>query len=303
MKRFTVLACLVVLIVLLIMSASCTYAQNKVAVISLSGPIQSESSGFLFGGSVITPESVRNELDRAKNDTAVKAIVIQVDSPGGSVAASQEIANLLGEVKKPIVVSMSDLAASGGYYISAGADKIVALPGTLTGSIGVISEMPNLKGLFAKLGIDMQVFKAGEHKDMYAGFRELTPEEQTIMQDMTDQLYNQFIQVVANGRTLSEDKVRELATGQLYTGIQAKELGLVDELGGLDTAIDEAAGLAGISQPEVEYYKPQTPSLLNSLLGMGWQKLNSLIQPASLSAEDIILLDTLTNPYPQPEYR
>jgi protease-4 len=198
---------------------------------------------------------------------------------------------------------MSDLAASGGYYISAGADKIVALPGTLTGSIGVISEMPNLKGLFDKLGIDMQVFIAGKHKDMYAGLRELTPEEKVLMQGMTDQLYNQFVQVVAKGRGLSEDKVRELATGQLYTGIQAKELGLVDELGGLQTAIDLAASLAGVSEPEVEYYKPQVPSLLNTLLGMGWQKLSSVIQPTSLNAEDVILLETLTNPYPQPEYR
>jgi protease-4 len=198
---------------------------------------------------------------------------------------------------------MGDLAASGGYYISAGTDKIVALPGTLVGSIGVISEMPNLKGLFDKLGIDMQVFIAGKHKDMYAGFRELTPEEKVIMQNMTDQLYDQFIQVVAEGRHMSADKVRELATGQLYTGIQAKELGLVDELGGLQTAIDLAASLAGISKPEVEYYKPQVPSLLNSLLGMSRLKLSSLIQPTSLSAEEFILLKTLTNTYPQPEYR
>jgi protease-4 len=303
MKRFTAIICLTALLVLFAVSASCTSAQNKVAVISLSGPIQFESSGFFFGGSVITPESVRTELERARNDDGVKAIVLQVDSPGGSVAASQEIVNQLELVKKPIVVSMSDLAASGGYYISAGADKIVALPGTLTGSIGVISEMPNLKGLFDKLGIDMQVFIAGKHKDMYAGLRELTPEEKVIMQGMTDQLYNQFVQVVAKGRGLSEDKVRELATGQLYTGIQAKELGLVDELGGLQTAIDLAASLAGVSKPEVEYYKPQVPSLLNTLMGMGWQKLSSVIQPTSLSAEDIILLETLTNPYPQPEYR
>ena len=303
MKRFTAIICLAALLVLFAVSASCTSAQNKVAVISLSGPIQFESSGFFFGGSVITPESVRTELERARNDDGVKAIVLQVDSPGGSVAASQEIVNQLELVKKPIVVSMSDLAASGGYYISAGADKIVALPGTLTGSIGVISEMPNLKGLFDKLGIDMQVFIAGKHKDMYAGLRELTPEEKVLMQGMTDQLYNQFVQVVAKGRGLSEDKVRELATGQLYTGIQAKELGLVDELGGLQTAIDLAASLAGVSKPEVEYYKPQAPSLLNTLLGMGWQKLSSVIQPTSLSAEDIILLETLTNPYPQPEYR
>jgi len=303
MKRFTAIICLTALLVLFAVSASCTSAQNKVAVISLSGPIQFESSGFFFGGSVITPESVRTELERARNDVSVKAIVLQVDSPGGSVAASQEIVNQLELVKKPIVVSMSDLAASGGYYISAGADKIVALPGTLTGSIGVISEMPNLKGLFDKLGIDMQVFIAGKHKDMYAGLRELTPEEKVLMQGMTDQLYNQFVQVVAKGRGLSEDKVRELATGQLYTGIQAKELGLVDELGGLQTAIDLAASLAGVSKPEVEYYKPQVPSLLNTLLGMGWQKLSSVIQPTSLNAEDIILLETLTNPYPQPEYR
>ncbi len=269
MKRFTAIVCLTALLVLFAVSTSCTFAQNKVAVISLSGPIQSESSGFFFGGSVITPESVRTELERAKNDVSVKAIVLQINSPGGSVAASQEIVNQLELVKKPIVVSMSDLAASGGYYISAGADKIVALPGTLTGSIGVISEMPNLKGLFDKLGIDMQVFIAGKHKDMYAGLRELTPEEKVIMQDMTDQLYNQFVQVVAKGRGLSEDKVRELATGQLYTGIQAKELGLVDELGGLQTAIDLAASLAGISKPEVEYYKPQAPSLLNTFAGHG----------------------------------
>jgi protease IV len=303
MRKFTAILCLTALLVTVAASSSCTLAKNKVAVISLSGPIQYESSSFIFGGGAITPDAVRTELERAKNDDSVKAIVLQINSPGGSVAASQEIVELLKQVKKPIVVSMGDLAASGGYYISAGTDKIVALPGTLTGSIGVISEMPNLKGLFDKLGIDMQVFTAGKHKDMYGGFRELTTEEKAIEQDMTDQLYAQFVQVVAQGRHMSEDKVRELATGQLYTGIQAKELGLVDELGGLQTAIDSAASLAGISKPEVEYYRPQTPSILDTLLGMSLQKLSSLVQPASLTAQDIILLETLTNPYPQPQYR
>src|SRR4030043_392071 len=253
MKRFTAITCLSALLVLFIVATSCTLARNKVAVISLSGPIQYESYGFLFGGNVITPGSVRTELERAKNDDSVKAVVLQVNSPGGSVAASQEIVNQLELMEKPIVVSMSDLAASGGYSISAGADKIVALPGTLTGSIGVISEIPNLEGLFDKLGIDMQVFIAGKHKDMYAGFRDLTPEEKLIMQDMTDQLYNQFGKVVAEGGGLGEDKVRELATGQLYTGVQAKDLGLVDELGGLNTAIDLAASLADVKKPKVEY--------------------------------------------------
>jgi len=285
------------------MSVSCSITENKVAVISLNGPIQSESSRFLFGGSVISPQFVRNQLEKAKNDVAVKAIVLQIESPGGSVAACQEILNEIERVEKPIVVSFGTVAASGGYYISTKADKIVALPGTLTGSIGVISEMPNLKGLFQKLGIEMEVFIAGKHKDMYAGLRELTPEEKVIMQEMTDQLYDQFVQVVVEGRSLSEDKVRELATGQLYTGVQAKELGLVDELGGLNKAIDMAASLAGIQKPKVEYYKPAVPSLLSTLLGMSWQKLHSVIQVQSLGAEGIILLETLSNPYPQPEYR
>ena len=303
MKRIEIIICIATLLVLCVMSVSCSITENKVAVISLNGPIQSESSGFLFGGSVISPQFVRNQLEKAKNDVAVKAIVLQIESPGGSVAACQEILNEIERVEKPIVVSFGTVAASGGYYISTKADKIVALPGTLTGSIGVISEMPNLKGLYQKLGIEMEVFIAGKHKDMYAGLRELTPEEKVIMQEMTDQLYDQFVQVVVNGRGMSEEKVRDLATGQLYTGVEAKELGLVDELGGLNKAIDLAASLAGIEKPKVEYYKPAVPSLLSTLLGMSWQKLHSVIQVQSLGAEGIILLDTLSNPYPQPEYR
>jgi len=219
------------------------------------------------------------------------------------VAACQEILNEIEQLEKPIVVSLGTLAASGGYFISAKADKIVALPGTLTGSIGVISQVPNLKGLFEKLGIEMEVFTAGKYKDMYAGVRELTPEERELLQEMTDELYDQFVQVVVDGRGLSEAKVRDLATGQLYTGKQAKELGLVDELGGLNTAIDLAASLAGIEEPKVEYYRREVPSLLSSLLEMDWQKLQSLIQMQSLGAEGIILLETLSNPYPLPEYR
>jgi len=198
---------------------------------------------------------------------------------------------------------MGTLAASGGYFISAKADRIVALPATLTGSIGVISQVPNLSGLYEKLGIEMEVFTSGKYKDMYAGVRELTPEERELMQEMSDQLYDQFVQLVAESRDLSEEEVRALATGQLYTGEQAKELGLVDELGGLDTAIDLAANLAGVKEAAVEYYKPEIPSLLSSLLGMNLQKLQGFIQMRSLGAEGIILLETLSSPYPEPQYR
>ncbi len=306
MKRSaTIITLMAVLVILSPMSLACSamVAENKVAVISLSGPVQTGPPGLFFGGSAITPQVVRTQLEKAREDQGVKAVVLQIESPGGSVGACQEILNELEETEKPIVVSFGTIAASGGYYIAAKADKIVALPGTLTGSIGVISQMPNVKGLYEKLGIEMEVFTGGKHKDMYAGVRELTVEERQLMQDMTDQLYDQFVQAVAEGRGLSEEEVRQLATGQLYTGEQALELGLVDELGGLNAAIDLAASLAGIEEPEVEYYKRETPSLLSSLLEMNWQKLQSLIQIQALGAEGIILLETLRNPYPQPQYR
>ena len=148
----------------------------------------------------------------------------------------------------------------------------------------------------------MDVFTAGKYKDMYAGVRDMTPEERELMQSMTNRLYDQFVKAVADGRGLSEAKVRELATGQLYTGEQAKVLGLVDELGGLDRAIELAAELAGVEKPQVEYYRTEAPSLLRSLLDMGSYARN-LIQMQSLGVEGVILLRTLSNPYPQPEYR
>lgn len=292
-----------VLLMLANLSIACSIGTNKIAVIPLSGPIQSEGSGLFFTTDVITPQIVRTHLERAKNDTAVKVIVLQIESPGGNVAACQEIVNELRRVEKPVVVSMGSVVASGGYYISAQADKIVALPGTLTGSIGVIAQVPNIKGLFQKLGIEMEVFTGGRYKDMYAGLRELTPEERIIMQEITDQLYDQFVQVVVEGRGLTEERVRELATGQLYTGVQAKELGLIDELGGLNVAIELAAGLAGIEKPQVVYYKREVPSLLSTLLGMNLRNLQGLIRLEPLSVESLILLEILNNPYPQPEYR
>lgn len=303
MQKMIMLIIAVLLVVGVTSSACNVGVSDKVAVIPLNGPIQSERTGLFSTGSVISPQLVRSQLERAKNDIAVKAIVLQIESPGGSVAACQEILGEIDRVEKPIVVSMGIVAASGGYYVSAKSDKIVALPGTLTGSIGVIAEVPNMKGLYEKLGIEMEVFTAGKYKDMYAGIRELTQEERVIMQEMTDQLYDQFVQVVVQGRGLSEEKVRELATGQLYTGAQAKDLGLVDELGGLNTAINLAASLAGIEKPQVEYYKREAPSLLSTLLGMNLQRLQSLIHVQPLGVEGIILLETLSNPYPQPEYR
>jgi len=272
-------------------------APDKVVVIPLSGTIATGGSS-LSSGSTITPGLVRSYLAKAERDKAVKAIVLRIESPGGEIEPCQEILLEIERAKetKTIVVSMGGMAASGGYYISTPADKIVALPTTMTGSIGVISSAVNIKGLLEKLGIEIEIFKGGRYKDMYWGLRELTAEEQEIMQAMVDEYYEQFIDVVVERRGLSEDDVRDLATGQLYSGSKAKELGLVDELGDLDTAIDLAMELAGVETAIVKYYKPARPTLW-SLLGL----VDAIkARMSGLSAEDMILLGILDHNYPQP---
>ncbi|MGA2159693.1 MAG: signal peptide peptidase SppA [Dehalococcoidia bacterium] len=294
----TILFILVSLFAILFLSA-CGAVVNKVAVISLNGVIQIESSSSVFSGSSITPDEVRKQLERAQNDFNVKAIVIQVNSPGGDVSACQEIVYEMQKVKKPMVISMRSVAASGGYYISAKANKIIALPSTLTGSIGVISEIPNLKGLFDKIGVNMEIVKSGKYKDMYSGMNELTPDERAIIQKTNDEMYGEFIDIVAEGRHMDPDKVKELATGQAYTGLQAKELGLVDELGGLQTAVDEAAKLASIENPQVEYYHPQSEGLFAMLFGGNNSTLADFIGGKLLGAEQVAALNFINNSFPR----
>jgi len=272
-------------------------AVDKIAIIPLSGTITTGDSSLL-SGSVITPKLVRDYLTKAEEDKAVKAIILRIESPGGEIAPCQEILWEIERVSetKTIVVSMGGTAASGGYYISTKADKIVALPTTMTGSIGVISQIMNIEGLLEKLGIEVETFKGGKYKDMYRGFREMTQEEKEIMQGMIDEYYELFIEVVAEGRGLNKEEVRNLATGQIYTGTEAKELGLIDELGDLDTAIDLTAEIAGIEDPIVEYYRK--PGLtLRSLLGF----VDAIrVRITGLSAQDMILLEILNYNYRQP---
>ncbi len=299
MKRAITISLVMLLLLAMLVPTGCIPIGNKIAVIPLTGTISSQEASLFFG-LTITPALVREQLGMAEKDVGVKAIVLRIESPGGAVAPCQQILEEIERVRetKPIVVSMQNMAASGGYYISTKADKIVALPSTLTGSIGVISQIPNVEGLYEKLGIKMQTFKGGKYKDMYSGLRELTPEEAEIMQQMVDEYYEQFVEVVAEGRGLSKEEVRNLATGQLYTGTEAKNLGLVDELGGLDTAIGLAAGLAGVEAPQVDYY--QAPGLtLRSLFGLADAIQLRLL---GLSAQDMILLETLSQGYPQPQF-
>jgi protease-4 len=273
-------------------------AADKVVVISLSGTITTGDSS-LSSSSTITPGLVRYYLSKAEADKAVKAIVLRIESSGGEIEPCQEILLEIERAKatKTIVVSMGEMAASGGYYISTQADKIVALPTTQTGAIGVISAAINVEGLLEKLGIQIEIFHGGKYKDMYWGLRELTPEEEAIMQQMVNEYYEQFIDVVVEGRGLSKEEVRNLATGQLYSGTKAKELGLVDELGDLDTAINLAAELAGIEGPVVEYYYKQPGLIRRLLLGLV-DAIKTRI--SGLSAQDMILVEVLNHNYPQP---
>jgi protease-4 len=242
---------------------------RTVAVIYLTGEIGFGSSSSLNSS---TTDQTMQDLERATNDPGLKAVVLRIDSPGGSPAASQELNDQVQRLKesgKKVVVSCGDLTASGGYYVAVAADKIVADPATLTGSIGVISTVPNLQDLYSKIGYKEQVFKSGAHKDMLSPSRPITPEEAQIMQGIIDDTYGQFVQAVAKGRGLTEDQVRKLADGRVYTGDQAKQLGLVDQLGGLHEAVALAGSLAGIASPQaVEYHRPGLTDLLRGLGGL-----------------------------------
>jgi protease-4 len=255
-KRWQLVFGVVIALILVLSLVGCGGVRGKIAVIPLNGSVVGVSQQGLLTSGGITPRLVRNYLREAEADGFVKAVVLRIESPGGSAAAAQEIAAEIRRFRedtgKPVVVSMGDVAASGGYYISVYADRIVANPATLTGSIGVISQLIYIEGLLEKLGLEMETIKAGEHKDM--GTRPLTDEERQIMQAITDDLYEQFVSAVAEGRNLSPATVRKLATGQPYTGGQALELGLVDELGDQDRAIELAAELAGVTAPTVEEY-------------------------------------------------
>src|SRR5438477_6049730 len=204
----------------------------------------------------VDSDKVVKLLKKYEKDDDVKAVVLRVDSPGGAVAPSQEIHDAVKRIKasKKVVVSMGGMAASGGYYISAPADRIFAEPGTLTGSIGVIFLHFNVRGLLEWAKVEETTLKSGKYKDTLSPFRPIQESDREEIQSISDDVYSQFVQAVAQGRGLPEARVREIAEGRIYTGKRAKELKLVDELGGLDDAIAAAWGLAGQSgEPKVQY--------------------------------------------------
>ena len=239
----------------------------RIGIVEAKGAIGEPQTG-------VDSDKIIKLLKKYERDDEVKAIVIRVDSPGGSVAPSQEIHDAVKRIKtrKKVVVSMGALAASGGYYISAPADKIYAEPGTLTGSIGVIFMHFNVRGLLDWARIEETTLKSGKYKDTLSPFRPLRESDREEIQGISDDVYAQFIDAVAQGRGLPEARVREIAEGRVYTGRRAKELKLVDELGGLDDAVGAAWALAGQSgEPKVQYPPREHELSLRDLLRGAFQ--------------------------------
>lgn len=235
------------------------------------------STGFALGekvgiievtGVITSATELLDVLRDFREDSSIKAIVLRIDSPGGSVAPSQEIHDAVkktGEVK-PVVVSMGSVAASGGYYIAVAGQRIVANPGTMTGSIGVIMEFANYEELLKKIGWQNVVVKSGRFKDIGSPNRSMTDADRQLLQTMIDDVQSQFVNAVSVGRNLSIEKVKAVADGRIMTGQQALAVGLVDKLGGLDTAIDLAAEMAGIEDPKVVYPQEPSPKLIDYVL-------------------------------------
>ena len=230
---------------------------GNIAMIRIEGTIASEK-GILGGTS---SEEIVKQIKEAREKDSIKAVLIRINSPGGSAAASQEIYEEIMKTRKegkPVVVSIGDMATSGGYYVASAATKIVAEPGALTGSIGVIWVHPVLTKFFERWGIQFEIVKSGPYKDIGAVWRNFTQEEWQLVQGAISDIYDQFVSDVAKGRDMNIEKVKQVADGRILTGRQAKEVGLVDNLGNIEGAIKLAADLAGIEKPVIVELKKVT---------------------------------------------
>jgi len=245
-----------------IASRSAKSSKDGVALIRIRGEISEPTSSSGWGdqaGASTIAKRIRSAADKDN----IKAIILDINSPGGTVAAVQDIYNAVlyarETKKKPVVSLMRDVAASGGYYISAACDKIVAQPGTLTGSIGVIFQTSNFEGLMTKVGVQFGAIKSGKLKDMGSPFRAMTDEEKNLFQSLIDDSYDQFFQAVKTGRPdINTDTLRGYADGRVFTGRQALKIGLIDVLGGEDEALKAAGDLSGLKNPEIVTVKTNT---------------------------------------------
>jgi protease-4 len=253
--------------------------------------MRGREAGLMFGekvgvlevkGVIANVQPTIEELAKFRRDGSVKAVVVRIESPGGGVSPSQELYQEIRRTvrEKPVVVSMGSVAASGGYYIACAAQKIYANPGTITGSIGVILQFTNFEELLRKIGFRMEVVKSGPYKDVGNPGREMTADEKAYLQEMVDNVHQQFVRDVARGRRMKVEKVREVADGRIFTGEQAMELGLVDELGNLKDAINAAAKMAAIEgEPKIVYPEKEKKSVFDYLFDRITEKIANNVQP------------------------
>src|SRR5829696_3016711 len=242
---------------------------SRIAVVPVEGTIASADNTVGGIQPTTTPEGFADALRQAGQDASVRAVVLEVNSPGGGVTASDEMHQSILDFKrntgKPVAVSMGDTAASGGYYISTAADRIVANETTLTGSLGVFIPLLNFREAAEKYGVTQEYIKSGKFKTMGSSWKDLTPEERKIFQSIVNEEYDRFVQVIVEGRGLPEERVREIADGRIYSGEQAKELGLVDSFGSLDEAAEISRNLANVEEATVVRYV-ESPTFFETLM-------------------------------------
>ena len=269
-------------------------AENQIALIYANGPILPDIDSFFASMPVITPETLKEAFVKARTDDSVRAVVLRIDSPGGSALASDLIWRevMLTQRKKPVVVSMGDVAASGGYYIAMAAGTIVAHPSTLTGSIGVFGGKLNMKGFYNKIGLTKEIIAHGQNATLYSDYSGFTPTERERVEKMMKTVYKDFVNKAATGRSKSFDDIDEIAQGRVWTGKQAKALGLVDELGGLDTALSiakEQAGFAADDKVNLIVLPRQKPFLEELMERMVEDMEGSIQLPFQLTASHPVL--------------
>ncbi len=243
------------------------------AVLRMMGPSQGISFGSRIGvitieGMIASPEPILKQLIEFKKDSRIKAIILRINSPGGGVAPSQEIYREVRRTAKTkkVIASLGTVAASGGYYIAAGADKIVASPGTISGSIGVIMEFFQLEELLKKIGVGLEVIKTGEFKDIGSPHRKMSDRDRELVSGLTQEVQNQFVEAIAQGRNLNPEKVREIADGRILSGARCKQLGLVDMLGNFLDAVELAKEMCGIEGDVTLVYAKKGRGILWDLL-------------------------------------
>jgi protease IV len=239
-----------------------------------------------LNGVILDSKKILKKLDDFSESTQVKAVVLRLNSPGGAVAPSQEIYQAVKAFKKPLVVSMGSVAASGAYYIAMGAKKVYANPGTITGSIGVIMEFMNLEKLYEWAKVQRYAIKTGKFKDIGAEYREMSPEERALMQGMVDDVLSQFKRAVSDGRKLTMDEVTEIADGRVFSGSQAKSAKLVDELGTFQDAINDAGRQAGLKdKPDTVYPEKARPRWMDFIVDDGNKEEDSIAHTGGLAGE------------------